>query len=442
MRPLRHSPRCFFTPAICASLVVTGHLLAAACNGEDWPMWRGALHDGVSVSAGPTTWSGASPEENVRWKQAIPGVGHASPVVTGHRVFVVTCLPDEETRLLLCLDRVTGRELWRQAVVKAPLEIKNDLNSFASSTPATDGQHVYVAFLAPDGSRDPDPVLDNRFRTPGDIVVSAYDLQGKQVWTQRPGRFASVHGFCSPPILFEDLVLINGDHDGDGYLVALDKNTGEVRWKTQRAHNTRSYCPPLVRELGGRMQMILSGSKTVASYDPRTGKQWWWIDGPTEQFVASPVDNGQWVYITGGYPDKHILAIDPTGNGNVTESHIEWRDTKGCSYVPSPIVVGAYFLIVTDNGIASCFDCQTGERFWMERLRGDHSASLAAAGGLVYFTSDKGRTTIVRPGRQLEVVAENEIGEDCFASPAFSDGQLFLRGVKHLYCIDSASSAH
>jgi outer membrane protein assembly factor BamB len=276
-----------------------------------------------------------------------------------------------------------------------------------------------------------------------DLLVAAYDFAGERKWLVRPGEFKSVHGFCSSPVLFQDMVIVNGDHDGDAYLAALDRATGKTIWKTSRENKTRSYCVPLIRNLDGRDQLLLSGSKCVASYDPATGKRHWIIDGPTEQFVASLVVNKGLVFVTGGYPDHHLVAIRPTGrdNANVTESHIAWRDTKGVSYVPSPIAVGDYFLVVSDEGIASCLDAATGKRFWMERLGDHHSASLVSAGGLVYFIADSGVTRVVRPGPSFDIVAENKLGDYCYASPAISDGQLFIRSERYLYCIGKGSAA-
>jgi outer membrane protein assembly factor BamB len=186
----------------------------------------------------------------------------------------------------------------------------------------------------------------------------------------------------------------------------------------------------------GRVQMVLSGDKCVASYDPESGSQNWVIDGPTEQFVASPVFSRvcNLVFITGGFPDHHILAIHPTGNGNVTKTHIAWRTTEGAAYVPSPILQGDYFLITSDSGVAHCFEAATGRLLWKERLGSQH-ASLVSAGGLVYFLNDIGVMNVIRPGPEFARVAQNELGEKCFASPAMSRGQLFLRGQNHLYCI-------
>ena len=211
-------------------------------------------------------------------------------------------------------------------------------------------------------------------------------------------------------------------------------------WKTPRENKTRSYCVPIIREIDGRRQMILSGSLCVASYDPRTGRRHWIIDGPTEQYVASLVYNGELLFMTAGFPEHHIMGIRPDGHGNVTDTHVVWHTQKGCSYVPSPIASadGKYFLVVSDEGIASQFEAATGHRHWMERIGPHYSASLVSADGLVHFLSDAGITTVVRPGPKLDVVAVNELGEECYASPAISQGQIFIRSAEHLYCIGAA----
>ncbi len=384
---------------------------------ENWPCWRGPRGDGSSHEVNvPVYWNAAS---NVVWKTELPGAGHASPIVFGDSIFVVTALMETQERLLLCLDRGNGNVRWQKAVLSAPLEKKHSLNSFASSTPASDGELVYEAFL----DRD-------------QMFVAAYDFKGEQKWAVRPGTFASMHGFCSSPVLYRDMVILNGDHDGDSYLVALSRADGKTLWKTPRDNHTRSYCAPLIRNMAGRPQMVLSGDKCVASYDPNTGKQIWLIDGPTEQFVASPVfhESSGLVFITAGFPDHHILAIRPNGTGNVTQTHIVWRTTEGAAYVPSPMIEGNYFLVISDGGVAHCFEAKTGKLAWKERL-GEQHASLVSAEGRVYVLNDKGVMNVVSVGPRFEGVAQNPIGEKCFASPAISHSQIFLRGEKHLFCI-------
>jgi hypothetical protein len=391
--------------------------LALAAQAENWPAWRGPRGDGTSLERDPPLhWSCTS---NVVWKTALPGVGHASPIVWEDRVFTVAALPESQDRVLLCLERKTGRMLWEQSVLRSPLEMKHPLNSHASSTPATDGERVYTAFL-----------------DQTEMVVAAHDFNGKRQWLVRPGPFSSKHGFCSSPILFKNLVIVNGDQDGDGYIVALERSSGQERWRIDRPNKTRSYCAPAIFEAGGRTQMVLSGTKCVTSYDPNNGQLHWIIDGPTEQFVASLVYNSKagLFFITGGYPDHHILAIRPDGRGNVTQTHIAWRTHKGAAYVPSPISAGDYFLVVSDSGVAHCFQAATGRLLWQERL-GEHHASLLSANGLVYFLNDDGVMNVVRPGPEFVRAAKNELPEKFFASPALSQGQMFLRGDKHLFCI-------
>jgi outer membrane protein assembly factor BamB len=396
-------------------------ILVPAAVAENWPCWRGPRLDGTSIERNvPTHWSNSS---NVAWSTPLPGIGHASPIVWGNRVFTVTSIAEKQARDLLCFDRNAGRLLWQKTVVNSPLEKKHSLNSHASSTPATDGKLVYVAFL-----------------DRNEMVVAAYDFEGNRKWLVRPGAFSSMHGFCSSPILYQDLVIVNGDHDGDGYMVGLRRDSGKEMWRIDRPNKMRSYCAPLIREMAGKPQMVLAGSKSVASYNPANSELHWIVDGPTDQFVASPVysERTGLVYITGGYPDHHTLAIKPDGAGNVTSNKIVWRTNKGVAYVPSPIIEGDYFLIVSDSGVAHCFEAATGKLQWQERM-GEHHASLVSANGLVYFLNDNGVMHVVKPGPQYNLVAKNELGERTFASPAISDGQLFIRGDKQLFCIGEAT---
>ena len=417
-------------------LVVLFFFVAGLIRAENWPGWRGPSGDGVSAGKGiPTKWSST---ENIAWKIAVPGEGHSSPIVWGDKVFLTSSLTEKNRRILLCLDRLSGQTVWQRDVVQSPPETVHRLNSRASGTPATDGKQVYVTFMRAEGDEVIAPnVGSERLITPGKIIVAAYDLDGNEKWKTNVGDFVSAHGFNTCPVLFEDLVILNGDHDGNAYLVALDRQSGRQRWRTRRENKTRSYVTPIIREIDGITQMILSGSLCVASYDPRNGKRHWIVDGPTEQFVASMVYDGKYVFATGGYPERHTLAIRPGGKGNVTDTHIAWRTTRGAAYVPSPIISGRYLLMVADSGIASCFEARTGKRHWMERLPGGHSPSPVSADGLVYFVSDRGVTTIIRPSETFAVIAKNELGEPVSASPAISQGQIFLRTHQHLYCIGS-----
>jgi hypothetical protein len=428
-----------FIPTV-ALLAIPWLLSSAPVGAENWPGWRGPRGDGSSLEKNlPARWNGPG-GENVAWKVEVAGQGHASPIVWGDRIFVVTCREESQERLLVCLDRSDGRVLWERVVLRGPLGQKHPLNSHASSTPATDGQRVYVTFFEADPAA-PVNTTDAKYAgaaaTPGWMLAAAYDFDGVRRWMVRAGTFRSPHGFCSPPVLFEKLVILNGDHDGDSYLVALNRATGETVWKVPRPHHIRSYSTPIIRHIGGRTQMVLSGSRCVAGYDPRSGRQRWIIEGPTEQYVASLVSNRELLFMTAGFPTFHLLAIRPDGQGDVTRTHVAWQTTKGCAYVPSPILAGGgrYLLVVSDAGIASCFEAQTGQRHWMKRLGAHYSASPVEAEGRVYFLSDSGETTVVRPGPEFTVLARNELGETCHASPAISGGRIYIRGEKHLYAI-------
>lgn len=422
------------------SLLTISLLLASIASAENWPGWRGPRGDGTSVeSTVPVNWS---TEENIAWKVAIPYGGHSSPVVWDDYVIVVGADAEKKNRMLVALDRKSSKKLWEQVVVHAPLETKHKLNSFASSTPATDGELIYVSFLEVDGSTIPARNVGRaRPVTPGQMVIAAYDFEGKRQWRVKPGEFVSVHGFCSNPVLYKDLVIVNGDHDGDAYIVAVERKTGKTVWKTSRDNKTRSYSTPIIREIDGRTQLMLSGNVCVASYDPGNGSLQWIIDGPTEQFVASLVYNQGLLFLTGGFPDRHILAIDPTGSGNVTKSHVRWRHArKGVSYVPSPVAAGKYFYLASDNGIGSCYDAVTGEVKWQKRMGRHYSGSLVATKDHVYFPDDDGITKVVKVGPDFEIVAENNLDEHVYSSPSISNGQYFIRAENHLYCIGARTT--
>lgn len=405
---------------LCACFLTVCAVGPASVRGEDWPGWRGPRGDGTSQeSAIPLKWDGIS-GENIAWMTTLKSHGHSSPIIVGESIYVTGAEEATGRRMLTAFERDTGLLKWEREVLAAPLEKKHKLNSWASGTPACDGQTVYVTFL--------------KEKT---MHVAAYGIDGTPRWAVEPGGFSSVHGYCSSPVVFENLVLVNGDHDGDSYLVALDRATGATVWKTPREYKTRSYCTPIIRTIEGRTQMILSGSKCVASYDPRTGKQLWLFDGPTEQFVASPVMNAGLVFITGGFPDKHILAIDPRGSGKITEaSHVKWHHlNKGVSYVPSPVSAGSFFFCVADGGIASCYDALDGTVRWQERLGCHHSGSLVSTADRVYFLDDDGVTHVVAASGDFQVLATNPLGEETYSSPALSEGQIFIRGEGHLFAI-------
>ena len=402
--------------ALC--LVVAG-LWASSPNNqaEPWPGWRGPRGDGSSREENvPANWDPAG----ALWKTEIPGRGHSSPIVWGQRICLATARTNTQERLLVCLNRADGKILWQQTVVQGPLEKINPENSYASSTPVTDGQVVFAAFRVGD-----------------DIVVAAHNItDGKQLWRVRPGSHAGEWGFNSEPVLFQDKVILDGDSKGDSFLVALSRADGREVWRVKRTHRGISYSAPLIRELAGRMQLVQCGDRCVTSFDPNTGRLLWTVDGPSEEFVASPVcsEKAGLVFVSSSWPKQSLLAIRPDGDGNVTGTHVAWRDNKGAPYVPSLIVAGDCLLSVNTTGTAFCYEPASGRVLWQEKL-GRHHASPVWAGGRVFFVNDDGEINVIRPGSKFERDAKYALGEPCYASPAISDGQVFLRGFKTLFCI-------
>ena len=404
----------------CKTLILGCLILACwvpTASAEFWPCWRGPRGDGTCIEKNvPTNWDPAG----AIWKVELPGKGHASAIVWGSRVFTVTALPEMRQRVLLCLDRDTGKILWQQTVVRGPLEKLHKENSYASGTPATDGERIYVTFRVGD-----------------EIIVAAHDFaSGKQLWLVRPGTHDGGWGFSNEPVLYKDKVIVDGDSKGDSFLIALDREDGKTLWRVNRSNKGISYSAPLIRELAGRIQLIQCGDRCVTGFDPDTGEELWKVDGPSEEFVATPVysEKAGLVFISSSWPKRFIFAIRPDGTGNVTQTHIAWQDTEGAPYVPSLIVAGDFLLSVNVSGVAFCYEAATGKVLWQENL-GRHHASPVLVDGLVFMINDNGEVNVIKPGPEFDSIAKYELGEMCYASPAISDGQVFLRGFKHLFCI-------
>jgi outer membrane protein assembly factor BamB len=384
---------------------------------QNWPCWRGPNGDGTSTETNlPTRWDSTT---NIIWKSKVPGIGHASPIVWEDKLFTVTALSETHEKILLCYDSRNGSLLWQKTVLKGSWEDKHSDNSFASGTPATDGKLVYVSFL--DGE---------------DVVVAAYDFTGSQVWVQRPGTFSSPHGYSCSPALFEDKVIINGNSKGDSFVAAMDKTDGHVIWKVPHNKPAHSFSTPIFKTMAGKMQMIFCGNQEIASYNPEDGSRYWFVNGPSEDFCSSPVYNEKQdlVLVSSAWPQRHLLAVRPDGQGDVTDSKVAWRTTKGAYYVPSPVCTSDYLFTTMTNGRVHCIEVATGTILWEEDL-GKQYASPVLAGGLVYMPNDEGVITVIKPGPKFEPVAKNAIGERMNASPAISNGKLYLRGEQHIFCI-------
>jgi len=388
---------------------------------QNWPCWRGPSGDGTSTETNlPVRWDSVT---NVLWKVPVPGTGYSSPVIWEDRLFLVTALQATQEKLLLCYDNKNGNLLWKTTVLKTSFERKHDNNSFASGTPATDGTRVYVSFL--DGQ---------------DVVVAAYDFSGKQLWLQKPGTFQSPHGYSCSPVLYKDKVIINGDSQEGSFVAALDRATGKTIWKVPHPNPSHSFSTPIIRNIAGKTQMIFCGNREIASYNPDDGSKYWFASGPSEDFCSSPVYNEKsgLVLVSSAWPVRILVAIKPDGKGDVTKSHVVWETRKGAFYVPSPVCTDDYLFSTMTTGQVHCIEIATGNTFWIENL-GLQYPSPVLAGGLIYMPNDKGIITVIKPGPKFDYIAKNSIGERMFASPAISNGKIYLRGFENLYCIGIGS---
>lgn len=377
----------------------------------DWPWWRGPEMTGQAVGATPpTTWSDRS---NVLWQTAVPGRGHASPCVFGDQVFIATADEADETQSLVCYNRSDGQMRWSTTVHRGGFMNMHGKNSQASATPACDGQRVLAVYM-----------------NGGGIWVDAVGLDGSILWQQEAGKFTSRHGYGSSPVLYRSLVIVAGDNTGGGFLAALDRETGKIVWRVPR-RNEASFATPIVAETGGREQLLLSGQGLVVSYDPASGQELWRTTGSAKSTANTVAWNDEFVFATGGFPENHVLAIRADGSGEVV-----WQN-KVKDYVPSPLLVGELLFVVTDDGIAYCFEAKTGKEVWKKRLGGDFSASPILAGDHVYVPNERGTVYVFKPTRQYELVAENTLSSGGFASPVVCGDTIFLRTAENLYCIGS-----
>ena len=396
--------------ALSAALLAPA-LFGVAVRAEDWPQFRGPAGQGHSAEVGlPTEWSES---HNVVWKSPVQGFGWSSPVVADGRVWLTTAIEDGGVSLrALAFDVDTGdvvvnREIFRVDEMAA----RNPKNSHASPTPIIDGDSVFVHFGA-DGT--------GALSTNGDIL-----------WKTRL-PYLSQHGNGGSSALYGDLLFVNCD-----FIAALDRRTGEVRWKTPRRRPAaQAYSTPLVIQAAGKDQIISVGAFRVAAYDPESGDEIWWVSfGDGFSNVPRPVYGHGLVYIATGFQVPALFAIRPDGRGDVTRTHVAWTLRRGAPHTPSPLLVGEELYVISDLGVATCLDAKTGETYWQQRLGGNHAASPVFVDGRIYFQSEEGTTTVVAPGTTFRQLATSELDSATLASMAVSDGSIFIRSRSHLYRI-------
>jgi outer membrane protein assembly factor BamB len=375
----------------------------------DWPWWRGPQQNNhAQRPLPPVTWSET---ENVLWKAEVPGRGHASPIVWGDAVYVATADEDAEAQSLLCYARESGDLRWTRGIHRGGLMHAHGKNSQASPTPACDGERVFTAFLYQGG-----------------LWVTAVDREGEIAWQTQAGPFSSQHGYGSSPVVYKSLVIVSGDNQGQGYLTALHRKTGEIAWRTPR-DNGPSYGTPVLAFTGGREQLLLSGQQKVRSYEPATGKEIWTSPGPAEVTANTVAWNDELVFAGGGYPESGVMAIDGADGSKVV-----WqKDFK--AYVPSPLAVGDRLFVVQDNGVARCLNAKTGEEIWTKRLGGDFSASPVLVEDTIFVPDEDGLMHVFKAADKFEEIATNDLRDGGFASPVICGGRLYLRTSHNLCCI-------
>lgn len=402
-------------------------LWAAPGHAENWPGFRGPTGQGISREKNlPLTWS---LRENLAWRTELAGLGWSSPIVWEDRVFVTSATPDGTSCHVLCLDAAQGHVVWDKEVFRQATQRKLAENSHATPTPVTDGKLVYAAF---NGGR-----------------VVALDFRGTVAWEWRDSRFISKHGLAASPILYRDVLIMPFDGNGpadvdnigyrtawDGaFLSALDKRTGQEKWRGTRGLSRQAHVTPLVIEVNGRPQLVSGAGDVVQGFDPESGERLWAIQSPGEGVVPSIVAGAGLIFTSSGYGSPTIRAVRPDGRGEVTGTHIAWVSRANVPLMPSFIYADGLLFCVKESGVATCHEAQTGEIVWKERLSGTYGASPVLAEGRLYCLAEDGSTTVLAAGREFRQLAQNPLEGLCKASPAVSGGRIFIRSQTALFCV-------
>ncbi len=420
-----------------------------AVHAADWPHWRGPGANGVAPDTTlPLRWSAT---ENVAWKSKLAGVGVSTPIVSGNRVYVTSQIGSGVRREGNHPRLVQGGDAASQGerAIAAAASDKTIFVLEAFST--TDGKRVWEHRLEAEGTltpvhdkhnlTTPSPVSDGTtvFALFGTGQVAALGQDGKVVWQRHLGKeispFDVQWGHSSSPVLYRDSLILLCDHASASYLLALDKRTGKEQWRADRGKGRSSYSTPLIVEGAGGVELIVNSNERLDSYDPRTG-QLLWFTGDANRFpVPSAVHHNGVIYTSRGYRSGPYMAIRAGGKGDITGSHVLWSVPTGAPYVSSLLHYDGVIYMANDVGVLSAIDAAKGERLWQERVDGVFSASPVAGGGHVYFLTENGDTVVVKAGRTPQIVGRNALGERVIASPAISNGRIYVRTDDHLVAI-------
>lgn len=401
------------------TFVFAATLATTSLIASDWPAWRGPTMDGHAAPGQklPVKWNES---ENLVWKAAVRGRGHGSPIVVGDQVFLATADVETEEQLVLSFDRATGKKRWETVVHRGNLNTKGHRSSSqASSDVVNDGERLFVNFLNNNA-----------------IFTTALDLSGKQLWQYRVCDFQVHQGFGSSPVVYQNIVLVSADHRGGGKLTGLDKLTGEMVWQQDRPP-VANYASPAVVTAAGRTQVVLAGCNKVESFDPLTGKKLWTMDGSTEETVVTAVTDGSRVFLGGGYPKNHTMAVEADGSGKIA-----WENTTK-TYVPSMIVKNGHVFSVGDSGRAVCWKAATGEELWSEKVDREFFGSPVMADSRIYVTSKGGVTSVFEATpEKFTFLAQNQLGDESYSTPAICGDRIYLRSAKtipsrqeYLWCV-------
>jgi outer membrane protein assembly factor BamB len=401
--------------------------ITGICFGENWPQWRGPALNGVSVDKNlPTHWSN---EENILWKLALPERSGATPIIWGETIFLN--IAEGDVLSLWAVNRKDGSVLWKRPLGSGNIRLNKQ--NMSSPSPVTDGGNVYVMT--------------------GTGILKGFDFAGKELWTrdiqEDYGKFGLNWGYASSPLLYDDSLFIQVLHgmktQDPSYLLRINKRTGKTVWRVERPtpaikESPDSYTTPtLVRHLT-EVEIVVTGGDCMTGHDPATGKELWRANGfnpdndPFHRIIASPVVADEIIYA----PTKvrPLMAFRSGGRGDISQSHLLWSFQNGPD-VPSPVSDGKYFFSINDKGIAWCLDAKTGKEIWgPQRLKpAIYSASPVLADGKIYLINEEGLTTVLRAGSTFEILAENPLNDYTLSSPAISNGHIFIRTAKYLYCI-------
>jgi len=422
--------------AVTALTLGTLAVLSAATRAEDWPSFRGPRGDGISNESNvPFEWG---PEKNVKWRTELPIRGNGSPIVSAGRVFLSSASEDGRQRSLLCFDRNDGKQLWERTVEFDEVEKVHQTNDYSPATPASDGRRVVVWH--------------------GSAGVHCYDFDGNELWSRDLGVFHHIWGYASSPVLYDNMVLLNCGPGERSFMTALNLEDGAVIWTTDEPGGTSgesetgegrgslvgSWSTPVITQVDGNDQVLVSMPSRAVAYEPHTGKILWSCEGLANMprgnvvYTSLLVSDGM-AAAMGGYTGPAI-GFKLGGSGDVTESNRLWHHTEANPQrIGSGVIVdGRIYMANAGPGIVQCIDLESGEELWRDRLAAsNHWGSTVYAGGRLYATDQKGTTRVFAPNpEEFELLATNEMADESSNStPAISDGEIFLRTFAALYCI-------